>query len=175
MVGFYGYLKDKQGSQPKIEKMTPEQQRNVREHLMTGLRAEQKKLLNDYLDVYFGNIDPVPISGRDSELSGLDRWLDNPRSASYLLLTVPAGRGKTHLVVQWTARLIDQRGGNPRVILIPVSIRFNTAQPKSHLMMLSMALAQFYQIPIPENQVNIGNDWRGICADQCSFAEASGS
>jgi hypothetical protein len=47
----------------------------------------------------------VPFAGRDKELELLDGWLDDTGGASRLVLTAPAGRGKSALIVHWMERL----------------------------------------------------------------------
>jgi hypothetical protein len=60
--------------------------------------------LEEYL-VTEGGTGIVPFAGRDEELDHLDRWLDNAGAPSRFLLTAPAGRGKSALLVQWIKRL----------------------------------------------------------------------
>lgn len=42
---------------------------------------------------------PVPFGGRTQELSLLHTWFEDPAAPPYLLLTAPAGRGKSALLV----------------------------------------------------------------------------
>src|SRR5262245_61635702 len=51
---------------------------------------------------------PVPFGGRAAALSRLSAWLDDPE-APYLLLTAPAGRGKSALLVRWCADLLSRK------------------------------------------------------------------
>ncbi|MGP0088975.1 MAG: AAA family ATPase [Xanthobacteraceae bacterium] len=78
---------------------------------------------------------PVPFGGRDREMAQLDRWLEDARAASRCLLTGPAGRGKSALLIRWAERL--QRKGMPamagsassigwNLVFVPISIRFGT-------------------------------------------------
>jgi len=159
------------GARKTGDKMTREQRRDVREHLKFGLLQEHKNLLNSFYDQYLGDGAPAPFGGRDAQMAALDRWLDNPDGPSYMLLTAPAGRGKTLLVVQWAARLITRAETPPRVILAPVSIRFNTAQPEIHLQILARALAQYYHDPIQESPGDTRQTWRGVCAKYLSQKE----
>jgi hypothetical protein len=66
---------------------------------------------------------PVPFGGRDDVLAVLDAWLDEPSERS-LLLTAPAGRGKSALLVRWARRL--EARPDVAVVFFPVSIRFRT-------------------------------------------------
>jgi hypothetical protein len=104
---------------------------------------------------------PVPFGGRDRELAGLTRWLDagaNPR----LLLSAPAGRGKSALVVKWIDHLKRQhkvnRPNTRQLISIPVSNRFGTNSPIVYLGRLAGELAHIADelapdITVPEDNL----------------------
>jgi len=167
-------------SDKPVERMTPEQRHDTREHLKTGLAFQHKNLLDRFLDAYLGKDaeEPVPFGGRDAPLATLTQWLDAPSSKPYLLLTAPAGRGKTHLLAQWAARCITRQGAERsyplRVIFAPVSIRFGTAQPETHLQMLARGLAQFYHDPIQETAHDTRATWREICAEYLAKPHKNG-
>lgn len=62
--------------------------------------------IQNFLTLYLGKPGepPVPFGGREEELTILNRWLFSEKSPPYLLLTAPAGRGKSALLVRWVAR-----------------------------------------------------------------------
>ncbi|WP_270933958.1 ATP-binding protein, partial [Falsiroseomonas oryzae] len=68
--------------------------------------------------------DPAPFGGRDAELTQLTRWLSDPAAPGNFLITAPAGRGKTSLVVRW----LDSLGARGRVAFLPISIRYGTSR-----------------------------------------------
>ena len=50
----------------------------------------------------------VPFGGRDEDVALLDVWLDNENAPPRYLLTAPAGRGKSALLVRWLQHLQEQ-------------------------------------------------------------------
>jgi hypothetical protein len=58
------------------------------------------------------------------ELESLDRWLAS-KTCSILLLSSPAGRGKTALLLHWLAKTW-QSSEDIRLMYVPISIRFGT-------------------------------------------------
>src|SRR5690606_30806243 len=55
---------------------------------------------------YAGSVkNPTPFGGRDLELRCLTEWLFDKSAPSRLLLTAPAGRGKSALLVRWLDQL----------------------------------------------------------------------
>jgi alkylhydroperoxidase/carboxymuconolactone decarboxylase family protein YurZ len=72
---------------------------------------------------------PVPFGGRDAALAALDAWIDDPGAPPCLLLTAPAGLGKSALLVQWVARHFWVRA-EEALLFLPVSLRFGTSETK---------------------------------------------
>jgi hypothetical protein len=64
---------------------------------------------------------PVAFGGRDAQLRLLDEWLGDDAAAAFMLLSAPAGRGKSALLVRWTER---QQQAATRVAFVPVTIRW---------------------------------------------------
>jgi ATP/maltotriose-dependent transcriptional regulator MalT len=87
---------------------------------------------------------PVPFGGSDQELQRLDIWLANANAPSRLLITAPAGRGKSALLVRWIVSLqerkIVSKGGWP-LIFLPISIRVGTNAPEVFYQVLAGFLA----------------------------------
>jgi hypothetical protein len=96
------------------------------------VRANFKRFINYYADDVFG--------GREAELNALDAVLHDPNP--YTLLVAPTGRGKSALLVRWVARLLQR--GDWRVIFVPISIRFKTADEQSVLHTLAYSLADLH-------------------------------
>ena len=144
---------------PNIEKLNKNQYQNVRIHLKAGLLPNHKNLLDKFLDEYLGTIEkPVPFGGREKEFNSLSKWFNSPSSEPYLLLTAPAGKGKTALLVKWSSFLITQRLP-PRVLFIPISVRFNTSNPEVHLEILARGLSQTFGEPIWKAPSEIGAEF----------------
>ena len=75
---------------------------------------------------------PVPFGGRDIELRRLDDWLRDPNAPSRMLITSPAGRGKSALLVQWMKTLQERGVSGPsewQIAFMPISIRHGTNRP----------------------------------------------
>jgi len=107
---------------------------------------EYKQFLAEYLG-RAGR--PKPFGGRAFELQALDDWLADPNAAGRLLLAAPAGRGKSALIAHWVRQL-------PRdiaLIFVPVSLRFQTADPTSFLPAMALKLAQLHGIALDDATV----------------------
>jgi hypothetical protein len=97
-------------------------------------KGEIEAFLEEYLVTEEG-AGAVPFAGRNEELDRLDRWLDDAEGPSRFVLTAPAGRGKSALLVQWIKRLetknrLGDMGGRWFLVFMPISMRFNTNLPE---------------------------------------------
>jgi hypothetical protein len=88
----------------------------------------------------------VPFAGRTDVMDRLDRWLDSSNAPARFVLTAPAGRGKSALLVQWMKRLErDNKIGPDRawlLVFVPISMRFNTNRPEVFYEAIAARLAQ---------------------------------
>lgn len=89
----------------------------------------------------------IPFGGRATELHTLNRWIAQNSLKRRLLLTAPTGRGKSALLVHWTASL-QQLGSSWNVIFVPISIRFGTSRPEVFYALLAMQLASLLDAPL---------------------------
>ncbi|MEZ0395411.1 MAG: hypothetical protein ABWK53_03125, partial [Anaerolineales bacterium] len=121
--------------------------------------------IQNFLRLYLGTPDnPVPFGGRDDALQALDAWLDDPAAPSYALLTAPAGRGKSALLVRWLTALRHTHPDLPAVFL-PVSIRFSTNLASVAFAALTAQLARVFGEEVPTDP-NIPDEvWRGMFSD----------
>jgi hypothetical protein len=107
------------------------------------LLPEYAGQLRNFLDSYLGTPgNPVPFGGRGEELEALNSWLREPEAPPYLLLTAPAGRGKSALVAQWVDLLVT--AGDPQldIIYFPISIRYQTNREEVVFASLAARLAR---------------------------------
>ena len=101
-------------------------------HLTGPFQGAVARMVEDYAAIF---------GGRDRELEALDAWLDrDPRP--YAFLHAPTGRGKTALLLHWAARI--QQRGVWVVIVVPISLRYQTASAESALGALAAALANLH-------------------------------
>jgi hypothetical protein len=105
--------------------------------------------LNEYLVSETGE---VPFGGRNAELKGLDDWLFDAKAAPRLLVTAPAGRGKSALLVRWLKSLendarLAQEGW--KIAFVPISIRVGTNKPEMFLGGLAQRLAEITGKSVP--------------------------
>jgi CHAT domain-containing protein len=108
-----------------------------------------------------------PFGGRDVALDELDNWLAESNAAPYLLLTAPAGRGKSTLLVHWIQHLIKWES-YLAVIFLPVSVRFKTNQSSVVFASLAARLAELHRRDdLPSTSESVG-EWRGIISDYLS-------
>ena len=83
-----------------------------------GFARRRQLFLDHYTREHHGELS---FAGRSNEFAQLDEWLLSHES-DILLLTAPAGRGKSALVTRWLPGVRSDF----RTIFIPVSIRFGT-------------------------------------------------
>ncbi|KAA3664077.1 MAG: ATP-binding protein, partial [Chloroflexi bacterium] len=120
--------------------------------------------IQNFLTTYLGTDEkPVPFGGRDQQLKQLNDWLAQGNK-QYLLLTAPAGRGKSALLVRWRQALTAVP--NLSVIFIPISLRFNTNRKDTTFRYLSAQLAHLHHKKLPTGS----NDqppqfWHNLAAD----------
>jgi len=82
--------------------------------------------ISNFIGHYLGyGRDKMPFGGRDAELQRLDDWLASDTAHPYMLLTAPAGGGKSALLVRWADHL--ERTVAAQVVFVPVSRRFSTS------------------------------------------------
>jgi hypothetical protein len=123
--------------------------------ISVGRRFERatKAFLDEYLASETGRI---PFGGRDRELKRLDAWLSDCGAAPRVLVTAPAGRGKSALLVHWMESLRN-RGlvaeGGWQLVFAPVSIRVGTNRPSEFLGGLALRLAEITGQPIPQGAI----------------------
>jgi len=137
-----------------------------------GLRAGSAEF-SEFTEHYTQG--PVPFGGRGREIAHLDHWLSATGTEPTLLLSAPAGRGKSALIVRWleglkqTTRVLGPREtpqawheGTWRLVFIPISLRFGTSSPRDYLRALASELAAHAGEPIPNPQ---GSEeyFRGMC------------
>jgi hypothetical protein len=75
---------------------------SAREQVDLGIARIFQTRTRAFTDEYLvSETGPVPFGGRDDELRRLDQWLSDPKAAPRMLLSAPAGRGKSALLVRW--------------------------------------------------------------------------
>ena len=120
--------------------------------------------VNNFLVEYLGTAQaPVPFGGREADLTTLDLWLDDPAAPPYLLLSAPAGRGKSALLARWNRRLLTR--GDLAVAFFPVSIRFGTNLARVVFATLIARLASLHHEQIPPLADASVEIWRGLFSD----------
>ncbi len=138
---FRSHLQTALGSAPVLSAFEPARSRadlGIARIFQTRTRA----FTDEYLVSETG---PVPFGGRDAELRRLDAWLFDPQSPPRMLVTAPAGRGKSALLVRWMKNLQD--GGvcgadGWQLAFMPISIRTGTNRPEVFYEGLARRLAE---------------------------------
>jgi hypothetical protein len=129
-------------------------------------QARTRAFTDEYLVSETG---PVPFGGRDEELRRLDEWLSDPRAAPRMLVTAPAGRGKSALLVRWIKNLQD--GGicgtdGWQLAFMPISIRTGTNRPEVFYEGLARRLSEITAQPLPTEAFRDGDGFRYAVRDQ---------
>ncbi|MFC7531806.1 hypothetical protein [Actinoplanes sp. GCM10030250] len=107
---------------------------------LAGIGAVYAEWIENFLGEYLGDHRRrVPFGGRSAQLGRLDAWLASRDAPPYALITAEAGRGKSALLCRWAAHVAAT--GTARVVFVPISIRFQTAQAGVALPALAARLA----------------------------------
>jgi len=122
--------------------------------VVTGYRAGLESFLNFYLGT---PQEPAPFGGRQTQLDELDAWLLEGRSA-YGLLVAPAGRGKSALLAHWAQALVERSAA--RVILIPISLRFNIHTPELVYKALAVRLGELHRQAVDPELYSSAGQWQ---------------
>ena len=120
--------------------------------------------IQNFLTHYLGTDQiPVAFGGREHQLEFLDKWLIKGETQR-LLITAPAGRGKSALLVRWSQQLAFQ--DELAIVFIPISLRVNTNREDTTFVTLAARLSHFYGKQIPTNYANLPPQmWRGLVAE----------
>ncbi|WP_058556453.1 serine protease [Thiohalocapsa sp. ML1] len=128
-----------------------------------------------FVDYYAGAPDrPMPFAGRDDALAELDRRLADGGGV-FQLISGAAGLGKSALLLHWTARRLRE-DADLRLLFLPISIRFDTAEERTGLRLLHAQLAGlFAEVAFPEGMKPDQEDYRDrIAAGWQAIAERPG-
>jgi hypothetical protein len=99
--------------------------------------------IQNFFDEYLGTPEqPAPFGGREAGLAALNGWLEDAAAPPRLLLTAPAGRGKSALLARWTRELLSCP--SLEVIFIPISLRFGTNRGTTVFSSLAARLASLH-------------------------------
>jgi hypothetical protein len=137
-------------------------------------RRTTKAFLDEYLVSETGE---VPFGGRDGELRRLDAWLFDPKAASRMLVTAPAGRGKSALLVHWMKSLRDRpqfaREGW-QLAFVPISIRVGTNLPTTFYGGLVQRLAEITGESIASEAIQNAEALKAFIQDRLEAAASAG-
>jgi hypothetical protein len=121
-----------------------------------GIALSFRRKLTEFREEYLiSERGRVPFGGRDAELDQLDRWLFSEARPSRLLLTAPAGRGKSALVVQWLEQLRGYAAtgrSDWRIAFIPISIRVGSNRPEEFYQGLALRLSEISDLALDETK-----------------------
>jgi NACHT domain len=111
--------------------------------------ATFRGLVRRFLQAYLGTPDsPIPFGGRSAQLDELNCWLRNPSASANLLITAPAGRGKTALLVRWISEMEPTYPPYP-VVFVPISIRYETNRAEVFYSAVAAGLAGILEQTLP--------------------------
>jgi hypothetical protein len=92
----------------------------------------------------------VPFGGRTADIAALNRWLGDPAGRDRMLLTAPAGRGKSALLAQWVRQVPPDAHA---VVMVPISLRYGTAEKQAFYAVFAERLGDLYGDPLPADKV----------------------
>jgi len=129
-----------------------------------GIARHFQTLTVAFTDEYLvSGTGPVAFGGRDVELNCLNAWLLDPNAPPRMLVTAPAGRGKSALLVQWMKAL--QSGGvfGPdgwQLAFMPISIRRGSNRPAVFYEGLARRLAEIAGEALPSKAIRGADGFR---------------
>ena len=128
------------------------------------LATDYSGRIQNFLAEYVGSGErPVPFGGRQEALALADAWLEGDGNPPYLLLSAPAGRGKSALLVQWCDRV--SKRPDYAVVFVPVSIRFNTNLESVVFAAATARLAALHGEKIPGDAHTSAQMWRALMTE----------
>ena len=132
----------------------------VSARLLSGFGLDYSGSIQNFLDEYLGK----PFGGRSQELEELDNWMTTPDASQKLLISAEAGRGKSALLVNWYALLVER--GLAQTAFVPVSLRFQTNRPEVFLLALAARLARAYKDEsLRYYSFSSADQWREVCLE----------
>lgn len=90
----------------------------------------------------------IGFAGRHREFAAMDAWIEADDAPPYRLVTAPAGRGKSALVVNWLAGLAA-RSLPLEFVFVPISIRDRLTDEGDVLRALATRIGAAWQTPAP--------------------------
>jgi hypothetical protein len=156
---------------------------NTRYLARTEVASKFSGKLEEFLEQYLiteTGLPTVPFGGRDADIARLDAWLDDDTVPPRYLLTAPAGRGKSALLVRWFQHLQAQgRVGREapascQLVFVPISIRFETHRPEIFYEALAARLAEILGQELPPTHTDPGVYYADHCRTLASTAVAEG-
>jgi hypothetical protein len=118
--------------------------------------------IEKFVESYLGTKNkPVPFGGRQKALAELSGWLSEQTAPRHLLVTAPAGRGKTALIVHWM-QLIPSRW---KVAFVPISIRFQTNHASIFYEAMAYQLARIAGHAVGATHRDPGEFYRDRCLE----------
>jgi len=132
-----------------------------------GLAYEADMAIRRFVDEYSGNAaEPSIFGGRAEELAQLDDWIDNSCAPPYAVVTAPAGRGKSALLVHWLKHHAGRANLQP--IFFPISIRFHTNLAIQAYSSIASRLAAVHGDVLACSDYSASEVWRGLLLDYLS-------
>lgn len=114
-----------------------------RRRLVEGIDAlpgDWASRIGGFIDAYVGTSErPNVFCGREEDVDQIQHWLDREDAPTNLLVTAPAGRGKSALLVRFAMRLAER--DDVDIAFVPWSLRFETHRPDVFLGCLVSRLA----------------------------------
>jgi hypothetical protein len=130
--------------------------------------------LDEYLVSETGE---VPFGGRDRELRRLDAWLADENAAPRMLVTAPAGRGKSALLVHWMKSRQDlglAADDKWQLVFMPISIRVGTNRPNVFLGGVAHRLADITSESVPREAIENADALKDVVQDQLEAIASKG-
>lgn len=161
--------------EPRLD-ATSEAPRSARERLLDGLGGlpnDWYHRIDDFIGAYLGGPGrPSIFCGRDGDLDAVRAWLARDDGPPNLVLTAPAGRGKSALLVRLALALAAR--DDLAVVFVPVSLRFETHRADVFLGCLVARLAAIHGRKRPDLRGSSVEELRARLLDDLKRPLSSG-
>ena len=143
-----------------------------------GIALSYRNRLTEFREEYLvSERGRVPFGGRDAELDHLNQWLAEEQRPARLLMTAPAGRGKSALIVRWMEQLeagtVSRKDGW-RLAFVPISVRVETHLPERFYEGLALRLVEISDLPLDETRQRDAAYFKASVRKQLEHIASSG-
>ncbi|MDB2386107.1 SMEK domain-containing protein [Shewanella sp.] len=140
-------------------------------HIITRrVPSDYKMRIKRFRDSYLDNsAKNVFFGGRKTEIDSLNNWLIDDNSPKNFLITSPAGRGKTALLLHW----LENISLDWPICFMPISLRYETNKPIMFFESLAVQLAGVLKVTLVASEYDPVEYYKEKIAEYFELLEKS--